>query len=201
MLTVAGVILSASPNQIYSDDTSTVTVTIVDENGEPLPGVNIVIKGTLIGTITDLDGNFTIGVDGPDAILVISIVGYRTQEVTVGNQTQIDVALEIDIIGLEEVVAYGYGTMKKSDLTGAVVSADIAAFQEAPNTNIMQSLQGTVAGLNIGMVDAAGQTPSISIRGNTTISGSKNPLIVVDGIIYHGNISDLNSSDIGKTDY
>ncbi len=103
-------------------------------------------------------------------------------------------------MGLDEVVAIGYGTMKKSDLTGAAVSANIEAFRESPNTSIMQSLKGAVPGVQIGQVNTAGAEPSLSVRGATTLSGNTSPLIVLDGIIYRGRISDINPSDIESVD-
>ncbi|WP_372936254.1 SusC/RagA family TonB-linked outer membrane protein, partial [Mariniphaga sediminis] len=174
----------------------TVSGTVSDKSGQPLPGVTVIIKGTSQGTVTDADGKYSLSNIPEDATLVFSFVGMKPQEIIVGNQTSIDISMEVDAIGLEEVVAIGYGTMKKSDLTGSVVSADIEAFRESPNVNIMQSLQGSVPGIQIGQVDQAGEEPSIQIRGVNTLSGNKNPLIVVDGIIYRGRIGDLNPSDI-----
>ncbi|MCD4769349.1 MAG: carboxypeptidase-like regulatory domain-containing protein, partial [Bacteroidales bacterium] len=128
---------------------------VVDEDGNTLPGVNIIIKGTLKGFITDADGNYNLQVDSPDAILVFSFLGYRTQEVIVGNQSQIDITLESDIIGLEEVIAIGYGTQKKSDLTGTLTRVNTEKTNDLPNINILQSLKGSVAGLSIGTPDQA----------------------------------------------
>ncbi len=178
----------------------TVTGRIVDESGEGLPGVSILIKGTQRGMISDVDGSFTIEVPDETTILVFSFVGYLSQEVVVGNRTRLEVVLEVDDKALEEVVVVGYGTQKKSDLTGSVARANINAFRESPNVNIAQSLQGTVPGLNIGQVSRAGQNPAISIRGRTTISGNRNVLLVVDGIIYQGALSDLNPNDIESVD-
>lgn len=178
----------------------TVTGRVTDEKGEGLPGVSILIRGTQHGMISDVDGSFTIEVADESAVLVFSFVGYLSQEVTVGSRTRLDVVLEVDEKSLEEVVVVGYGTQKKSDLTGSVVRANINAFRESPNVNIAQSLQGTVPGLNIGQTSTAGQNPSISIRGRTTISGNQNVLLVVDGIIYTGALSDLNPNDIESVD-
>jgi TonB-linked SusC/RagA family outer membrane protein len=157
--------------------------TIVDENGEPLPGVNIVVKGTLIGTITDLDGNFIIGVDSPDEILVISIVGYLTQEVTVGNQTQIDVTLAESLIELDEVVVIGYGTQKKATLTGSIVSIKATEIVKAPGSNMAASLQGSLPGLTSMQRSGApgNDLAAILIRGQNT-TGNNAPLVLVDGI-------------------
>lgn len=101
---------------------------------------------------------------------------------------------------LDEVVVIGYGSMRKSDLTGAVVSANIKDFEKSPNTNILQSLQGTVPGLNVGQVTSAGSSPSIQVRGKNTLSGSESVLIVLDGIIYNNSLSSINPNDIESID-
>lgn len=193
-LTLAAMFLSLS-----GFTQNAVSGTIASADGEPIPGATIVLKGTSTGTVSDVDGKFSINAANGD-ILVISFVGMKSTEVTVSGQTAINVVMEQDVIGLEEIVATGYGTAKKKDLTGAAVSADIEAFRESPNVNIMQSLQGSVPGVQIGQVNQAGEEPVISIRGQTTIDGNKNPLIVVDGIIYRGRIGDLNPSDIKSVD-
>lgn len=118
----------------------------------------------------------------------------------VSGKRNITIRLTEDTQALDEVVVVGYGTMKKSDLTGAVISANLKDFEKAPNTNILQSLQGTVPGLNIGQVTSAGSTPDISIRGTNTLSGNKSVLIVLDGIIYTGSLSSLNPNDIESID-
>ncbi len=170
------------------------------DNGEPLPGVNVLAKGTTQGTVTDVDGNYRLTVNDNVSILVFSSIGYETEEVSINNQSTIDLTLLPDIQSLSEVVVVGYGTQEKSDLTGAVVRADIESFRESPNVSIAQSLQGTVPGLNVGQVDAAGENPSISVRGRSTINGNQNVLLVVDGIIYTGSLNDLNPNDIESID-
>ncbi|WP_373512601.1 carboxypeptidase-like regulatory domain-containing protein [Persicitalea sp.] len=181
----------------------TISGQVTDETGGVLPGVNILLKGTQRGTTTDQDGKYRLSVPenlAESATLVFSFVGYEPQEVIVGNRTTIDLVLNPDLQALEEVVVVGYGTQKKSDLTGSVVRANIDAFRESPNVNLAQSLQGSVPGLNIGQVNAAGENPSISVRGRTTINGNQNVLLVVDGIIFTGSMSDLNPSDIASVD-
>ncbi|WP_434036664.1 TonB-dependent receptor [Formosa sp. 4Alg 33] len=175
---------------------------ITDEFDMPLPGVSIAVKGTTRGAMSDFDGNFAIDAVSGD-VLVLSYIGMVTQEITVGNQTVINVVMASDEIGLDEVLVIGYGTAKKRDLTGAVASPNIARVEEMPNVSISQALQGTVAGLNVGAVDAAGEDPTISIRGQNSLSGTaaaNEPLIVVDGIIYRGNLVDLNTADIASID-
>mgnify|MGYP003670291501 CR=1 FL=1 len=173
---------------------------VSDESGEGLPGVNVVLKGTSTGTVTDVNGKYLIEVPDQNAVLIFSYVGYLTKEMAVGNQNNIDITLDPDEKSLEEVVVVGYGTAKKSDITGAVSQANIQAFKESPNVSILQSLQGSVPGLNVGAVTQAGQDPDISIRGRTSISGGNSPLIVLDGIIYRGSLVDINPNDVASID-
>jgi TonB-linked SusC/RagA family outer membrane protein len=173
---------------------------VTDSNGQPLPGVTVVIKGTTQGTVTNANGEYTLANITGDATLQFSFVGMKTKEVLVGSQSQINISLEDDIIGLDEVVAIGYGSMKKSDVTGSVVRADLSRLQESPNISIGQSLQGTLPGLNVGAVTTAGSDPFISIRGRNSLSGETSPLIVLDGIIYRGSLVDINPNDIESID-
>lgn len=182
-------------NEIQSE----VSGVVVDEFGMPLPGVNIAIKGTNKGVLTDFDGKFSILVETTN-VLVFSYVGMATQEIVVGNQTTLNITMLTDEVGLDEVVVIGYGTAKRRDLTGAVASFNADKVEQIPNVSVIQALQGTVAGLNVGAVDAAGENPSISVRGRTSINGSSTPLIVVDGIIYRGNLIDINKSDVESID-
>jgi len=174
----------------------TITGKVSDENGESLLGASVVVKGTTVGVTTDMDGNYNLEIPDNAEILVFSFVGMKSQEVVIGTQTQINAIMEANMVGLEEVVAVGYGTMKKMDITGSSVSADIDAFREAPNVSILQSLQGSVPGVTIGQVNQAGEEASINIRGTSTLNGNKNPLIVVDNIIFSGRFSDINPADV-----
>ncbi|MEN8230078.1 MAG: SusC/RagA family TonB-linked outer membrane protein [Bacteroidota bacterium] len=177
----------------------TVTGTVTDENGKPLPGVSVIVKGTTRGSISNLDGKYSIEVGSPEDILEFSFMGMQTQEINVSNQTSINVTMEADAIGLEELVVIGYGTARKMDLTGSIAKAVPDETKELSNSNVLQSLQGSVPGLNIGQVDQSGEEPSILIRGYNTLSTSQEanrPLFVVDGVIYRGNTTDLNPLDI-----
>ncbi|MEP0369094.1 MAG: TonB-dependent receptor [Cyclobacteriaceae bacterium] len=177
----------------------TITGTVTDENGEPLPGATVVEKGTTNGTITDVDGKFSLNVSD-DAVLLVSFVGYSPQEINIAGRTTIDVSLQPDLTSLEEVVVIGYGLeVNKKDLTGSVAKADLGHAQGTSNVSVVQALQGAIPGLNVGAVTNAGQNPTISVRGQNTLSseaGDNVPLIVLDGIIYRGNIIDINPSDI-----
>lgn len=168
-------------------------------DGEPIIGASIIEKGTTNGCVSDMDGAFSLQVK-PNATLTISFLGYQAQSVSVKGQSNLRIVLQEDAQMLDQLVVIGYGTAKKSDLTGAVMSANLKDFDKAPNTNLMQTLQGTVPGLNIGQVSTAGGAPSIQIRGKNTISGSTDVLIVLDGIIYTGDISSINPADIERVD-
>lgn len=173
--------------------------TVSDVMG-PVIGASVVEKGNPSnGTITDVDGNFSFSVKS-GATLVISFIGYKTQEVQTVAGKNINVTLQDDTEMLDEVVVVGYGVQKKSDLTGAVVRADLTTLKNSPNINLVNSLKGTVAGLNIGVVTSADDSPEFSIRGRNSLSGSTSPLIVLDGIVYRGNINDINPADIESVD-
>ncbi|MDZ7876217.1 MAG: TonB-dependent receptor [Saprospiraceae bacterium] len=176
-----------------------VTGIIKDESGEGLPGASVVIKGTTQGAITDTNGSFVL--DAPKGgTLLISYVGYDSQEIIVNNNTPLSIQLQTDGKSLSEVVVVGYGTQKKADVTGAVSSVNLETLRNAPNTNIGQYLQGTVPGLNVGLSTSAGGTPPISIRGRVTLSGSQSVLIILDGIQYTGSLSSINPDDIASID-
>jgi TonB-dependent starch-binding outer membrane protein SusC len=180
--------------------TRTITGNITGDDGSPLPGVTIVLKGTTTGTISDADGNYTLPNVPTDATIVFSFVGMKTQEVVVGNQTTINVSLQTDAIGLEEVIAVGYGTMRKSDLTGSVARVSFEDKSLQSNLNILQTLSGASAGINVQQTGGAGEEPDFSIRGKTSLSASDKPLIVLDGIIYNGAVADINVSDVKSVD-
>ncbi|MCF6356415.1 MAG: TonB-dependent receptor [Draconibacterium sp.] len=180
----------------------TIKGTVSDKSGSPIPGVNVVIKGTTTGTITDIDGKYSIDVSSNNDALVISFIGMKTHEISVGGQTEISVTMESDVIGLEEVIAIGYGTTSKKDLTGSVASVrvDNTPLVNLPNLGALQILQGTTAGVNIGAVTSAGGTPGLLIRGQNSITGSNSPLIVLDGMIFTGGWNEINTNDISSID-
>ncbi len=198
MLNVVGLLLLILYSLSGFGQTKSIRGTVTDEADAPLPGANVVVKGTTLGTITDAQGNYSLQASGSD-VLTFSFISYKSQEVVVGSQTVINVKLLSSDLSLDDVVVVGYGTVKKSDLTGSVASANIKDFEKSPNTNLAQSLQGAVPGLNIGQVTSAGATPDIQIRGKNTISGSTGVLIVIDGII-SGDLSSINPADIESVD-
>lgn len=160
----------------------TVTGTVTDRAGLPLPGVTVVVKGTANGTVTNATGNYTLANIPENARLVFSFVGMRTFEVAVGTQPRIDARLEEETIGIEEVVAIGYGTMKKSDLTGSVSSIKAEDIERSPVTSFDQAIQGKAAGVQVTQASSApGGRVSIRIRGGNSLSSSNEPLYIIDG--------------------
>ncbi|MBY5959551.1 TonB-dependent receptor [Membranicola marinus] len=173
---------------------------VTDEEGEPLIGVNVVVQDSNNGTSTDFDGNYMLENVDDDAVLVFSYVGYQTQEVEVDGRSVIDVKMSSDAQMLDELVVIGYGTVKKSDLTGAVDRIEMDDKENQANVNLLQSLSGASAGINIEGRGGAGGQPSFSIRGQTSLSASNSPLIVLDGIIYNGSVRDININDVESID-
>ncbi|GAA3575689.1 TonB-dependent receptor [Snuella lapsa] len=171
--------------------------TITDQNGQPLPGASILEKDTTNGTQTDFDGKFSLSVSNNNAVLVISYIGFQSQEVAVGDQTDITVTMREDAAKLEEVVVVAYGTVKKSDLTGSVTSIKSEDITETPSVRLDDALRGRAAGVQVVPTSSQpGAAASIRIRGTNSISGNSNPLFVIDGLIGTGNTSDLNIQDI-----
>lgn len=176
-----------------------VTGTVMDAKGEAVIGANIIEKGTTNGTVTDVNGGFSLTVEN-NGILQVSYIGYLTQEINTAGQTAVSVILQEDTQALDELVVVGYGTMKKSDLTGAVSRVTLNDKTSLPNMNLSQALSGTMAGVNLSSRGMAGGDSDISIRGQTSLSASKTPLIVLDGIIFNGRLNDINVSDIEYID-
>ena len=179
----------------------TVTGTVMDDSGEPVIGANILEKGTTNGIITDIDGRFSLSVEA-NAVLRISYIGFISQEIPVGNQSQLTVTLQEDAQALDEVIVIGYGTSRRKDFTGSVSSIRLENSPIAlqSNLNALDAIKGNVAGLDIGATNMAGGQPSMQMRGQKSISGSNSPLIVVDGVIFMGDLNDLNPNDIATYD-
>lgn len=185
---------------VYSQNTVSGTVTSNEDN-QPIIGANIIVKGTLNGTVSDFNGNYSIKVSLGD-ILVFSFLGYRTAEIQVGNQTNINVAMNVDSQSLDEVVVVGYGTAKRSDLTGSLSSVSSKDFDKQPLSNANQALQGRAAGVQVTQTSGApGGSYKIRIRGANSITGSNEPLYVVDGQfidISAVNVNDIKSMEVLK---
>lgn len=172
-----------------------VSGTVSDNSGEPLPGVNVFIKGTTVGTTTDFNGKYSIAVKKESDVLVFSFIGYDEQSIAVGNQSTINVALKEDVMQLNEVVAIGYGVQKKSDVTGSVASIKSESLKAMPATRIDDAIQGKAAGVMV--LQNSGQpgaSPVIRVRGLATVNGGT-PLVIIDGVS-GGSLGDLNPADI-----
>lgn len=167
---------------------------VVDESNSPMPGVNIVVKGTSLGVTTDGEGRYSLSVP-EDAVLVFSFVGYQTREVSVGNQTVINVSMQPDVNTLNEVVVIGYGTQRRSSVTGAVSSVQSEQIAALAVPSVESALQGRVAGVNITNNGAPGAAPIVRIRGIGSITGSSDPLYVVDGFPT-GGLNNFDPKDI-----
>ncbi len=176
-----------------TQQSKTVSGTIVDPAGIPVIGANIIVKGTTIGTITDMDGNFSLEVPN-DAILHVSYIGFADYEVKVGNKKQISITLREDSQALEELVVVGYGTMKKADLTGSVATVDSEVLKDRPITNLGSGLQGAIGNLNITSSNGQpGAAAKFNIRGTTNLAGG-GPLVLVDGVEMDPNL--INPQDV-----
>ncbi len=155
---------------------------VTDSSGNPIPGVSIIVKGTTIGTITDNNGNYSISIIPKNTSLQFSFIGMRTQEITVGDKSKIDVVLEEETVGIEEVVAIGYGVQKKTNLTGAVQQITSKELENRPVISVGQGLQGLIPNLNIAISSGrANAIPDLNIRGMESLSGGQ-PLIIIDGV-------------------
>lgn len=180
--------------QLYAQK---VTGVVVDETNSPLPGVNVVVKGTTNGVITDVDGAYSITPkDIQKDVLQFSFIGFDTKEIKINGEKVINVQLTSSTLQIEEVVAVGYGVVKKRDLTGSVSSVKSDEITKTTSSNAMQAMQARVPGLDIQQSNGqAGAGININLRGNRSISASNSPLILVDGIEY-GSVLDVNPSDI-----
>ena len=178
-------------NPVATDKTVSGKITSAEDNSG-IPGVSVVIKGSMAGTNTDADGGYKIDVPGDNSVLVVSAVGFVTQEISIGAKSVVNVTLAVDMKTLTEVVVVGYGTQKKSQLTGAISSVSSKMISEMPITNLGQALQGRVAGVDVAQSGSKpGTVPKILIRGRRSFSAGNNPLYVVDGIPLSGDRNEL----------
>ena len=178
----------------------TITGVVKDQTGEPLIGVNVMEKGTTNGSITDVDGKYSLTVNGSKAIVTFSYIGYLSQDITVGNQKMIDVTMKEDTEELEEVVVIGYGTAKKKDLTGAISTVKAENMEKETPRSVQDLLRASASGLSIGISTDAAGTANLQVRGKNTLTAGSSPLLVLDGVIYDGDLSDINPMDIQSVD-
>ncbi|GAC1314745.1 MAG: TonB-dependent receptor [Mucilaginibacter sp.] len=175
--------------------------TVVDENGTPMPGVSVKLKGTAIGSVTDLNGKYILNTVDGNGTLVFSFIGYNTREVAINNRLQVDVKLIESPQVLNQVVVVGYGTQKRVDLTGAVGSVNAKQLQERPQTNLEQELAGKIAGVNVSVNSGApGGETKIRIRGYSSINTNTDPLYVVDGVVWTEGGNAINPNDVETID-
>jgi len=196
------IVISPTDMKLPQDAQRKIKGKVTDQTGASLPGVAVVVTGTTNGTITDNDGNYSMTNIPENASLQFSFVGMKAQTISVQGKQTIDVVLEEENLTVDEVIVIGYGTAKRQDYTGSVSSLKMenSMVSLAPNLNALESLKGNVAGLSIGATNTAGGEPSMDIRGQNSISGNNNPLIVLDGVIYLGNLGDINPNDIASYD-
>jgi TonB-linked SusC/RagA family outer membrane protein len=199
LLLLSGGLAPLAPKAAYAQVAGAHTITgkITSDNGEALPGVTVVVKGTTNGVTTDAEGKYTLSVPDDNSILVISSIGFVKQEIAVGRRTDISPSLVPETQALNEIQVVGYGTQKKSQVTGAISTVTDQQLRDVPVANIGQALQGRAAGVNVSSTtNSPGQSPVIRIRGNRSFAGSNDPLLVVDGVPYDGSLNDLNPDDV-----
>ncbi|HEY1165384.1 MAG TPA: carboxypeptidase-like regulatory domain-containing protein, partial [Chitinophaga sp.] len=177
--------------------THTIKGKVTDANGQGLPFVNVQLKGTSTGTQTDASGNFSLSIpEGKNAELLFSYMGYQSVTQSANGNGPVNIQLKTDNKNLDEVIVVGYGQVKKRDLTGAVVSVKGDELKKVPVTNVMESAQGKLPGVDITRSSgAAGAKVNVTVRGNRSITANNGPLYIVDGVQY-GSIEDINPNDI-----
>ena len=191
-------LLILGSTRAYCQQSRTISGIVKNSQGETIIGANIVEKGTSNGTITNVDGLFTLRV-APNAILKVSYMGYTEQEVNTRNKNKVEIILTEDARLIDEVVVVGYGSVKKRDLTGAVTSVKSAEVLAAPTNNVMEALQGKIPGMDITKTSGqVGGDVTILLRGSRSIYGSNEPLFIIDGI--PGSYSQVSPSDIESVD-
>jgi TonB-linked SusC/RagA family outer membrane protein len=201
MLTALNSITYASSFSVATMGAVTITGRVIDRNGQPVIGAAVAEKGTTNGISADVNGNFRLTVAGPTSVLVVSFLGYDTQEVSVGNQTNLTITLTENVRALNEVVVVGYGTQRKSTVTGAISSVKASDIQNQQVVRVDQALQGRTSGVAVVQSSGApGASPTVRIRGVTSINNS-DPLYVIDGIIVdNGGIENINPNDVESID-
>jgi TonB-dependent starch-binding outer membrane protein SusC len=193
----AGVNVGSNPAKTEASQQKKVSGKVTDEKGEPLPGVTIVVKGTTAGIITDIDGKYSINMPNGIDVLTFSFIGYKINEIKVGNRSVVNAVLSEDVKNIDEVVVVGYGTQKKSHLTGSVASLKTEGLDEIPVSDVSQALQGKMAGVTVQQTDPmAGQSAEIRVRGFGSISAAVQPLVVVDGFPIPDGLSSVSMGNV-----
>ena len=179
-----------------------VTGRITDAStGELMPGVNIQVKGTTLGTLSDLDGRYTLAVPDPNATLIFSFIGYDQQEININGRREVDLKMVPSVLSLDEVVVIGYGTQKRRDVSGSVASVTEDVISSRPVARLDQALAGSIAGLDIRMSNSQpGAGSTMLLRGKRSFQASNDPLLIVDGIPFYGDLNDISPSDVKSVD-
>jgi TonB-linked SusC/RagA family outer membrane protein len=197
----SGFVVVAENATSEQQQTKVITGKVLDDSNQPLPGASVIVKGTTVGIITDIDGKFSLRVPENAQTLVISFVGMNPQEIPIGNKTSFTVTLIQETIGLEEVVAVGYGTVRKKDLTGSVASVNSSKLAERSSFSAAQAIQGKAAGVVVQQQKASpGEDAKVMIRGNRSLKATNEPLYVVDGVPLVVGLSEISQSDIESMD-
>ncbi|GAB3657237.1 TonB-dependent receptor [Echinicola sediminis] len=185
---------------VFAQETVVTGLVVSSDNGEPLPLVNVLVKGTSVGAVTDFDGHYSITAPDPNSTLVFSYIGYASQEVPLSGKTNVDITLEVDGTALDEVVVVGYGSKSKKKITSAISEVDLKGAEDMPNATAGQAMQGRVSGVIVNENSGSpGEAPSIRVRGISSINAGTQPLVVIDGFpIGNGIPQSLNPKDIEK---
>lgn len=174
---------------------------VTDSSGQPIPGVNVLVKGTLTGGTTDAEGNYSLEIPESSSTLIFSFIGFETQEVNVNSQSTLNIIMKDAASTLDEVVVIGYSTVRKEAITGSVASIQGGEISEVPAPNVIQALQGRLAGVDMSQSSSKpGATMQVRIRGTRSLNASNDPLIVLDGIPFAGSIADINPNDVKSVD-
>ena len=187
---------------VQAQQTNQVIGKVVDEIGNPLPGVNVKVKGKKIGTVTNIDGNYVLNVFNPTTdILIFSFIGLEPKEEAITNRKVINVDLVNSSVQLNEVVAIGYGNMSRKDLTGSVVSVDTQEMSKTSSSDVGQALAGRVSGVMVSQSEGApGSSISIKVRGGMSLTGSNDPLYIIDGFPSESGLSNIDPRSIQSMD-
>ncbi len=204
--TILSIFLMLFVSALHAQDRN-ITGQVTDDAGEAVPGVSIVVSGTVSGTITGADGSYSLTVPAEATHLMFSFIGMTTQQIEIGDQTTINTTMTEDAIGLDEVVVIGYGTARKQDLTGAIVNVQAEEFEKYKPSNVSELLRSAVPGLQVGYSTSAKNVPDFEILGDITIKSNdgdersaNRPLIVLDGVIFNGDIAEINVNDVESVD-
>ena len=168
--------------QSFSQNNFKVTGKVTDNSGNPVQGATVTLKGSNVSAITSVDGNFTINVPDGNAVIIITSIGYAEQSFSIKNRSAVAITLQTAASSLQDIVVIGYGTQRKSDVTGALSRITADVIQERPAQNVLQAIQGKASGVQVSSNMKPGELPIVRVRGNRSLGASNDPLYVIDGI-------------------